>query len=109
MQTASVERSRHPAEPLLHVPACIPIPTRTPTRTPSTEETTLGRLFKAHLLVDLNHEVDSTLPDVQRGHVGQKVVAHEEAHEDKVVIYLDWVDAARSMDGMGGWTNGLGW
>lgn len=38
-----------------------------------------------HLLVESNEPVYSTLPDLQRGEVGQKVITHKEAHEHPVI------------------------
>eukprot|EP00959_Pyramimonas_sp_CCMP1952_P206125 4310413-Pyramimonas_sp.AAC.2 len=38
-----------------------------------------------HLLVERHHEVDGALADLQRGHVRQKVVPHEEAEKHKVI------------------------
>ena len=37
----------------------------------------LGQLH----LVDMHQQLDGSLPDLQSGHVGQEVIAHEEAHE----------------------------
>jgi len=38
-----------------------------------------------HVLVEPDEPVYGPLPDLQRGEVGQEVVAHEEAHEDPVI------------------------
>ena len=40
---------------------------------------------RQQLFVKHHEQVDGALADLQRGHVRQKVVAHEEAHEHKVV------------------------
>jgi len=53
------------------------------------------------LLVCVHEQLDGLLPDLQRGHVGQEVVAAEEAHEDCGVGKgaCGWVGASRQLCG----------